>query len=71
MYYNYPLFLSTISFLLMTVNSYKYLQIWPMMQDFQDTEMNKKLLKKNNGSIERVVMDLITGERQFRKRSRS
>lgn len=32
------------------------------MQGFYDTEMNKKLLKKNNGSIKRVVMDLIAGE---------
>lgn len=63
MYYNCPLFLSTIPFLLMAVNSYNYLLIGPMMQGFQDTEMNKKLLKKNNGSIKRVVMDLITGER--------
>ncbi|KAK4370808.1 hypothetical protein RND71_010283 [Anisodus tanguticus] len=29
---------------------------------FRNKEMNKKLLKKNNGSIKRVVMDLIAGE---------
>ncbi|KAK4489022.1 hypothetical protein RD792_004814, partial [Penstemon davidsonii] len=29
---------------------------------FDDVEMNKVLLKKNNGSIKRVVMDLIDGE---------
>ncbi|KAJ8563284.1 hypothetical protein K7X08_031736 [Anisodus acutangulus] len=29
---------------------------------FHNKEMNKKLLKKNNGSIKRVVMDLIDGE---------
>jgi len=32
------------------------------MQGFLDKEMNKKLLRKNNGSIKRVVMDLIQGE---------
>lgn len=30
---------------------------------FCDKEMNKKLLEKNNGSIKRVVMDLIAGEK--------
>ncbi|CAA0836141.1 ubiquitin-associated (UBA)/TS-N domain-containing protein / octicosapeptide/Phox/Bemp1 (PB1) domain-containing protein [Striga hermonthica] len=30
---------------------------------FHDTETNKMLLKKNNGSIKRVVMDLIAGEK--------
>ncbi|XP_015170055.1 protein NBR1 homolog [Solanum tuberosum] len=29
---------------------------------FCDKEMNKKLLKKNSGSIKRIVMDLIAGE---------
>lgn len=33
-----------------------------LMQGFNDTETNKILLKKNNGSIKRVVMDLIAGE---------
>lgn len=32
------------------------------LQGFHNKEMNKELLKKNNGSIKRVVMDLITGE---------
>ena len=32
-------------------------------QGFCDKEMNKKLLKKNVGSIKRAVMDLITGEK--------
>ncbi|KAL0356249.1 UNVERIFIED_CONTAM: protein JOKA2 [Sesamum radiatum] len=41
------------------VMQYKY-KIWMLMQGFHDTEMNKMLLKKNNGSIKRVVMDLIT-----------
>ena len=35
--------------------------VW--LQGFYDAEMNKKLLKKNNGSIKGVVMDLLTGER--------
>ncbi|KAH8492986.1 hypothetical protein H0E87_022301 [Populus deltoides] len=30
---------------------------------FSDKEMNKKLLKKNNGSIRGVVMDILTGEK--------
>ncbi|GER53188.1 ubiquitin-associated protein [Striga asiatica] len=30
---------------------------------FHDTDTNKMLLKKNNGSIKRVVMDLIAGEK--------
>ncbi|XP_051133498.1 protein JOKA2-like [Andrographis paniculata] len=39
----------------------------PMLEElqemgFDDREMNKKLLMKNNGSIKRVVMDLIAGE---------
>lgn len=34
-----------------------------LMQGFHDTEVNKMLLKKNNGSIKRVVMDLIAGEK--------
>ncbi|CAN4100530.1 unnamed protein product [Withania somnifera] len=39
----------------------------PMLQELEDMgfcnkEMIKKLLKKNNGSIKRVVMDLIVGE---------
>ncbi|KAL3018660.1 hypothetical protein AAZX31_05G039900 [Glycine max] len=29
---------------------------------FRDKEMNKRLLEKNNGSLKRVVMDLINGE---------
>jgi next-to-BRCA1 protein 1 len=32
------------------------------MQGFHDDETNKRLLKKNNGSIKRVVMNLINGE---------
>lgn len=32
------------------------------MQGFCNDEVNKKLLKKNNGSIKRVVMDLLNGE---------
>lgn len=35
-----------------------------LMQGFHDTELNKKLLKKNDGSITLVVMDLIDGEEQ-------
>ncbi|KAM3250514.1 PHD finger protein ALFIN-LIKE 6-like [Capsicum chacoense] len=31
---------------------------------FCDKEMNKQLFKKNNGSIQRVVMDLIIGEQK-------
>jgi next-to-BRCA1 protein 1 len=34
-----------------------------LMQGFSDKEMNKKLLKKNNGSIRGVVMDILTGEK--------
>lgn len=34
------------------------------VQGFHNTEMNKKLLTKNNGSIKRVVMDLIAGEEE-------
>lgn len=30
---------------------------------FHDEETNKRLLKKNNGSIKGVVMDLLTGEK--------
>lgn len=33
------------------------------VQGFCDAEMNKKLLVKNNGSIKRVVMDLINGDK--------
>ncbi|CAN4099270.1 unnamed protein product [Withania somnifera] len=36
--------------------------VWVLIQGFCNKEMNKKLLKKNNGSIKRVVMDLIAGE---------
>ena len=32
------------------------------MQGFEDRVTNHKLLTKNNGSITRVVMDLIAGE---------
>lgn len=32
-------------------------------QGFCDAETNKKLLAKNNGSIKRVVMDLVNGEK--------
>lgn len=39
---------------------------WPFyissLQGFHNKEINKTLLKKNNGSIKRVVMDLIAGE---------
>lgn len=31
--------------------------------------MNKRLLKKNNGSIKRVVMDLLTGEKAELKKT--
>lgn len=40
----------------------KFLHVWFVVQGFHDRQMNKMLLKKNNGSIKRVVMDLITGE---------
>ena len=30
---------------------------------FNDTELNKKLLRKNNGSLKRVDMDLIAVEK--------
>jgi next-to-BRCA1 protein 1 len=33
------------------------------LQGFRDKEMNKLLLKKNNGSIKGVVMDILTGKK--------
>jgi hypothetical protein len=33
-----------------------------LMQGFRDTETNRRLLMKNDGSIKRVVMDLLNGE---------
>lgn len=38
---------------------------WVCVQGFRDKEMNKRLLEKNNGSLKRVVMDLINGEQYF------
>lgn len=37
-------------------------ELW-VLQGFCDDETNKRLLKKNNGSIKRVVMDLLAGEK--------
>lgn len=34
-------------------------------QGFCDQEKNRKLLKKNNGSVKRVVMDLLGGEKMM------
>jgi len=33
-----------------------------LWQGFPDKELNKKLLRKNGGSIKRVVLDLIAGK---------
>lgn len=35
-----------------------------ILQGFCDDVTNKRLLKKNNGSIKGVVMDLLTGEKE-------
>lgn len=45
-------------------NGVLLLTMWIFCQGFCDDVTNKKLLKKNNGSIKGVVMDLLTGEKE-------
>ena len=55
------LFLFVFGCFLLLIRIMRLGAVW--LQGFCDTEMNKKLLKKNNGSIKGVVMDLLSGER--------
>ena len=54
--------LNTRSFYSTGVGGFLTPDYYFLIQGFRDNEVNRRLLKKNNGSIKRVVMDLVNGE---------